>query len=119
MELLYTINRPNEEARVNPTTSSAQRESFVQALTEQMAKLAETVSMWVGSEPRTLGEMEQHVIGVLKDVGATMLTGLCALRTPPYPVPTMPCACGQEAAFLRRRPATVKTVLGTITVVRP
>ncbi len=103
----------------NPTTSSTQRERFVQTLTEQMAKLAETVSLWVSSEPRTLGEMELHSMRVLKDLGASMLTGLCHLYSPSYPAPTSACACGQDATFVRRRPATVKTVLGAIRVVRP
>ena len=119
MEWPHAINRLNEEALTNPTTSSTQHELFVQALTEQMAKLAETVSLWVSSEPRTLGAMEQQIMRGFKDLGASMLTGLCHLRTASYPAATIRCACGQAAAFVRRRPATIKTVLGTITVVRP
>ena len=101
------------------TTTQAQREQFVTDMTERMASLARTLVNWVTSEPRTLGQIEQLLVRTSKDLGAALLAGLCHLTVPTYPAASLPCACGATALYQRLRPATVKTVLDTITFSRP
>jgi hypothetical protein len=84
-----------------------------------MSTLARTLSDWVASEPRSLSDIEQHVVRTIKDLGSALLAGLCQLSVPAAPDPTVPCSCGGLARLQRRRPAQVKTVLDTITVSRP
>lgn len=101
------------------TTTQTTRDQFVTDMVQRMATLARTLSDWVTSEPHTLSEVEQLVIRTIKDLGATLIAGLCQLTVPSYPPPTLPCDCGALALFQRSRPATVKTVLDTISITRP
>jgi hypothetical protein len=110
---------PPEEAMTDHTTTQTRRNQFVTEMMHRMATLARTLSEWVTSEPRTLGDMEQQVVHTIKDLGAAVLAGLCQLTVPAYPGPTVPCVCGAAAAYQRVREATVKTVLDTITFARP
>jgi hypothetical protein len=103
----------------NRTTASPTMESFVQEMTERMTRLARALGEWTRSEPRTLTDMEQHVMRTIKDLGAALLTGLGHLALPAAPPAAVPCACGQIARFVRLRPATVTTLLGPITLQRP
>src|SRR5262249_25011798 len=61
---------------------------------------------------------EHHVVRVLKELGANLLAGLCALASAPQPSPTISCSCGQQAAYQRERKAQVTTLLGPITLWR-
>lgn len=100
------------------TTAAQTPEAFVTSLTEQMATLARTLSDWVQAEARPLQEIEEHVVRILHDLGQTILAGLCQLAAPQRPAPDIACACGATARYLRMRPATVTTVLGTISIPR-
>ena len=66
----------------------------------------------------TLAEVEHHVVRLLKEVGASLVAGLCALAAPAQPSPTVPCACGHAAAYLRQRKAQVTTLLGPMRFAR-
>lgn len=102
----------------NGTTATDRTEAFVQQMTEQMTRLARTVSQWVQTETRPLQEVEAQVVRVLHDLGNQFLAALLPLATPARPAPDVACACGQTARYLRMRPATVTTVLGRVTVER-
>jgi hypothetical protein len=101
------------------STSRQQIERLITTMTEQLTTLTRTLSDWMTSEPRSLGELEQQVLRSIKDLGAALLGGLVHLAVPAYPAATTPCSCGQSASDPRLRTATVKTVLGTITLSRP
>jgi hypothetical protein len=115
----HSHHTPAEEAMTDLTTTQTGRDQFVTDMMQRMATLARTLSDWVTSEPRTLGEIEQQLVRTIKDLGAVLLAGLCQLTVPAYPSPTVSCACGAQANYQRRREASVKTVLDTITFVRP
>ncbi|MFL5800254.1 MAG: ISKra4 family transposase [Roseiflexaceae bacterium] len=101
------------------STSQVQIERLIATMTEQFTTLTRTLSHWMTSEPRTLGQLEQQVMRTIKDVGAALLMGVAHLAVPAYPEATTPCPCGQTAVDPRLRTATVKTVLGPITLTRP
>lgn len=101
------------------STSRQQIERLITTMTDQLTTLTRTLSDWMTSEPRSLGELEQQVLRTIKDLGAALLSGLIHLTVPAYPAATTPCSCGQNASDPRLRTATVKTVLGTITLSRP
>ena len=103
---------------MNGTTPANRHESFVQAMTDRMTVLARTLSTWVEAEARPLQGIEEQVVRVLHDLGTTLLSGLVALAAPTRPAPDIACPCGQTARYQRRRPATVTTLLGTITIAR-
>jgi hypothetical protein len=108
-----------EEAMTDHTTPQTARDQFVTAMLQRMATLARTLSDWVESEPRSLTDIEQQVVRTVKDLGTALLAGLCQLTVPAAPALTVPCPCGDLAHYQRLRPAQVKTVLDTITVLRP
>jgi hypothetical protein len=84
-----------------------------------MATLTRTLGTWVQEAPHDLQAIEEHVLRIVKELGATLVAGLCALLAPAHPSRTVPCPCGHLAAYQRQRPATVTTILGPITVARP
>jgi hypothetical protein len=102
-----------------PTTSLTLMEQLVTTMSERMAKLTRTLGHWMLEQPHTLAEVEHHLVRLLKEVGATLLAGLCTLDTPAQIVATIACPCGQLARYLRQRPAQVTTLLGPITIQRP
>jgi hypothetical protein len=103
---------------LNPTTDAARTEHLVTTMTERMATLTQTLSNWIQEQPHTLAEVEQHVIRLLKELGASLVAGLCTLAAPQQPTPTISCACGHEAAYQREREAQVTTLLGPISIQR-
>jgi hypothetical protein len=102
---------------MDTTTPSDALGSFVQTMSERMTMLARSLGSWVQAEPRTLQAQEEQVVRQLHDLGTTLLTGLLALASPP-PTRTLRCACGAQASYRRRRPATVITLLGHLTYTR-
>ncbi|MDW8101103.1 MAG: ISKra4 family transposase [Anaerolineae bacterium] len=84
-----------------------------------MAQWSQQMAEWVVAQPRTLEEIEQKTLAVLREGGQAFLTGLLGLCTPAYPEDAIPCSCGQTAYYQRKRPATVLTLLGTVTLNRP
>jgi hypothetical protein len=86
-------------------------------MTERMTTLARTLGTWVQAEPRTLQAQEEQLVRQLHDLGTTLLAGLLALV--PHPAArTLACACGEQATYCRMRPATVTTLLGSLTYTR-
>jgi hypothetical protein len=104
---------------MNASTDVARLEELVTTMSERMATITRTLGAWVQEAPPDLQEIEQHVLRIVKDLGATLVAGLCALLTSARPARAVPCPCGRSAAYQRLRPATVTTILGPITVVRP
>jgi hypothetical protein len=107
-----------QEVDVNPTTLVTPTEDLVTTMTERMATLTRTLSIWMQEQPHTLAEVEQHVVRLLKEIGASLVAGLCSLAAPADPAPSVPCSCGHQAAYQRQRKAQVTTLLGPICVWR-
>ncbi|MFL5806230.1 MAG: ISKra4 family transposase [Roseiflexaceae bacterium] len=101
------------------STSQIQIERLITTMTDQLTTLTRALSQWMTSEPRSLGDLEQQVMRTIKDVGAALLSGVAHLAVPAYPPASTSCPCGQLATDPRWRTATVKTVLGSITLRRP
>jgi hypothetical protein len=104
---------------MHPTTAHQPLEQLITTLTEHLTRLTRTLGDWVQQEQPTLTALEQHVVRLLKELGATMLAGLGALEGSQPPPATVACACGQRARLLRWRGAQVTTLLGPITIERP
>jgi hypothetical protein len=100
-------------------TSPTQAESFVATMTDRMSSIAQELSTWVTTEPRTLAEIEKRTLAMMKDLATALTMELCNLAVPRYPEDTIPCSCGQTAHYQRMRPAHVDTLLGTISITRP
>jgi hypothetical protein len=103
----------------NRTISQAHVDVFLTQMTQQMATVVHQMSEWTLAEARTLQELEQMTLKTIKELGTTMLMGLCRLLTPSYPVDHGPCPWGQTAMYQRTRVGQVTTLLGLITVERP
>src|SRR5918911_2333456 len=106
------------EVRVNPTTIPSPTEQLVMTMTERMATLTRTLAGWMQEHEHTLAEVEQHVLRLLKELGSTLLAGVCALAAPAQPSASIPCPCGHTAAYQRQRTAQVTTLLGPISICR-
>lgn len=104
---------------MNPTTGTEPIEQLVTTMTERMTTLTRTLATWMLEQPHTLAEVEQQVMPLIKDLGTTVVAGLCGLLTAMPAATTVACACGQSARYVQRRPATVTTILGPITLTRP
>jgi hypothetical protein len=103
---------------MNPTTHTIPTEQLVTTMCERMAALTRTLSTWMQEQEHTLAEVEHHVVRLLKELGASLVADLCALAAPADPTSSIPCACGQAAAYQRERPAQVTTLLGPIHIQR-
>src|SRR3712207_474450 len=108
------------EVRMNPTTAASPTEQLATTMMERIATLTRTLGdcMQQQPHPHTLAELEQHVVRLLKDVGSTLLAGLCSLAAPLDPVRSLACSCGQRATYQRQRTAQVTTLLGPIRIPR-
>lgn len=104
---------------MHPSTDSARLEALVTAMTERLAHLTRTLGTWVQETPRDLQTIEEHVLRLVHELGASLMAGLATLRVPAEPPRTVPCPCGHAAAYQRHRPAQVTTLLGRLTVERP
>ncbi len=104
---------------MHASTDVARLEELVTTMSTRMAVITRTLGTWVQEAPHDLQEIEQHVLRIVKELGATLVASLCALLTPAHPARTVPCPCGHPAAYQRQRPATVTTILGPITLERP
>jgi hypothetical protein len=104
---------------MQPTTLTPRQEAFVAEMTQRMADVARRLSAWASEEVRTLGDLEQYVVRLGKELGNALLAGVCQLAAPAVPARQIACACGRVATYQRWRPAQVLTVLGPITVQRP
>ena len=104
---------------MNPSTDAARMEQLVTTMSNRIATITHALGTWVQDAPRDLQQIEQHVLRLVKDLGATLVASLCTLVAPVHPSLTVPCPCGQTARYQRQRPATVTTILGPITFQRP
>lgn len=86
---------------------------------QQLTTLTRTLAHSMLEHQHTLADVEQHVVGLRKELGASLVAGLCMLAAHTDPPRTTRCACGQFARFMRLRPAQVTTLLGPIALVRP
>lgn len=109
----------HKEVAVHPTTDSARVDQVVASLAERLGTMTHTLATWVQADPHDLAAIEQHVLRIVKEFGATLLARLTSLLVPVQPLPTVPCPCGRLARYQRQRPATVTTRLGPITLTRP
>jgi hypothetical protein len=103
---------------LNPTTDAARTEQLVTTMSERMTTLTRTLSCWMQEQEHSLAELEHHVVGLLKELGASLVAGLCALATAPQPSASLTCSCGQIAVYQRERKAQVTTLLGSISIWR-
>ena len=103
---------------MNPTTYTTPTELLVARMSEQMALLTRRLSTWRQEQEHTLAELEQHVLRLLKELGASLLTGLAQLALPAEPPRSIPCSCGHLATYQRERKAQVTTLLGPIHIQR-
>ncbi|MCA1599334.1 MAG: ISKra4 family transposase, partial [Chloroflexi bacterium] len=106
---------------MHPSTESARLEALVTTMSEQISRITRTLGSWVQQEPHDLDlqQLEQQVLQLVKELGASLVAGLCSLLAPTQPSRTRPCPCGQTARYQRQRPAKVTTILGPITIQRP
>jgi hypothetical protein len=100
---------------MNPTTDITATQQLVTTMSEQIASLTRTLGTWMLEQPHTLDEVEQHLLRLLKQFGASLLTCLCGLAGSSQPSPSLACTCGMTARFQRCRKAQVITLLGPIT----
>jgi hypothetical protein len=103
---------------LNPTIDAARTEQLATTMTERMTTLTCTLSNWMHEQPHTLAEIEQHVLRLLKELGASLVAGLATLAAPAEPPASIACACGHMATYQRERTAQVTTLLGSISIQR-
>jgi hypothetical protein len=103
---------------VNPTTDVPPAEHLITTMGDRMTTLTRTLSTWMQAQEHTLAEVEHHVVRLLKEVGAALVTGLCTLAEPAQAVPSVACPCGAAARYQRQRPAQIMTLLGSIHIAR-
>jgi len=103
---------------LNPTTDAARTEHLVTTMAERMTTLTRTLSTWMQEQEHSLAEVEHHVVRLLKELGASLVAGLCSLAAVPQPSSSVTCSCGQQAAYQREHKAQVSTLLGPLTIWR-
>src|SRR6266545_2906043 len=107
-----------EEVHLNPTTDAARTEHLVTTMTERMTTLTRTLSRWMQEQEHSLADVEHHVVRLLKELGASLVAGLCSLAAAAQPSPSVSCSCGHQALYQRQRKAQVTTLLGPISIWR-
>jgi len=100
------------------TTAPDPTQAFEAAMAAQMATVAAELGRWACAAPRTLAEVERRAVTAAQELGNALLAGVCGVRAAPPAAPERPCACGQRATYLRRRPAAVRTLLGPVAIAR-
>jgi hypothetical protein len=85
---------------------------------ERLTTLTRTLATWMQEQQHSLAEVEHHVVRLLKELGASLIAGLCSLAATPAPSPSIACSCGHQATYQRERKAQVTTLLGPITLWR-
>ncbi len=103
---------------MNPTTDAARTEHLVTTMSERMTTLTRTLSSWMQEQEHSLADVEHHVVRLLKELGASLVAGLCSLAAAAQPSPSVSCSCGHQAAYQRERKAQVTTLLGPISIWR-
>lgn len=105
---------------MNPTTDAARTEHLVTTMSERMTTLTRTLSRWMQEQEQehSLADVEHHVVRLLKELGASLVAGLCSLAAASQPSRSVTCSCGQIALYQRERKAQVTTLLGSISIWR-
>ena len=103
---------------MNPTTDAARTELLVTTMSERMSRLTRTLSSWMQEQEHSLADVEQHVVRLLKELGASLVASLCSLAAASQPSPSVSCSCGHQAVYQRERKAQVITLLGSISIWR-
>lgn len=99
---------------MNPTTDAARTEDLVTPMAERMATLTRTLCSWMQEQEHSLAELEHYVLRLLKELGASLVAGLCPLAATSQPSRSIPCSCGQQARYQRQRKAQVTTLFGPL-----
>jgi Uncharacterised protein family (UPF0236) len=99
---------------VDPTIHTA----LTHHLTASLTTIAHTLSAWLQDTPRTLADVEQAVVPLIRAFGATLVTQVATLAIAPTHDATHPCACGAHARYQRQRSAHVTTLFGTVQIPR-
>ncbi len=101
------------------STGSAAMRAFVAQTAARVQVAIQELGSWATSATRTLAELEQRTLGVVRDIGQQLLADVCGVvAASAAAVEMVPCPCGQSARYLRQRTAQVKTVLGPIVIRR-
>ena len=79
---------------MNASTDGARLEELISTMSERMATLTRTLGTWVQEGTHDLQAIEEHVLRLVKDLGATLVAGLCALLTPAQPPAPSPVPVG-------------------------
>jgi len=89
-------------------------------MSERMTTLTRTLSRWMQEQEQehSLADVEHHVVRLLKELGASLVAGLCSLAAASQPSRSVTCSCGQIALYQRERKAQVTTLLGSISIWR-
>lgn len=103
----------------HPTTPDQTIDPQVHNLVAHFTTLAHAATTWAAETSPDLAQLEQHILHILHDLGAHLLTTLTQTLIPDTPAPTVACPCGASAAFERLRPTTCRTLLGPLTITRP
>ncbi len=101
------------------TPSASQQERLVVDLTQAISAMTQECCAWLSAAPRSLFELEQEVRCRLQALGGLLVERLCRLQSERYPEPSVPCPCGGQAHYQRRRAIAVDTLLGRLRLVRP
>jgi hypothetical protein len=88
-------------------------------LPQRLTIILQQLTDWITQSTPDLQQLEEQVLRTLKDLGAALLVGLVQQLVPADPSPSHPCPCGATATLQRRRPATYRTLLGSLSVIRP
>lgn len=88
-----------------------------------MAKVREIIAALLqrqteSAEVWTLKEKEGAVLRAVTEVGNELLSGLLELHETPYVPDAVPCRCGGQATYQRRREGSVQTIVGKVGVKR-
>jgi hypothetical protein len=107
------------EVNMHCTPDSKAIEALGERIAEQIKGITHRLGGASGETERTLAWLEQEVMCALKEVGQSLLAGLCELQVPRYPVAEIACACGGVAVYQRQRGGQTKSLFGVMTVKRP
>jgi hypothetical protein len=103
---------------MHSTAAVGSQEALVAQVCEQVERMVRELVIGGGDGEPALAELEQMVLGRLKEVGNVLLGELCQLRAPRYPGGHVACPCGAKAVYQRQRTGQCKTLLGTIRLTR-
>lgn len=101
---------------LNPTIDTTRTEQVVTMVTERLTSLTRTLCSWMLDQPHSLAELEHHVLGLLKQLGASLLAEVCSLANAQPPRRTLQCPCGQPARYQRERKAQVTSLFCPISI---